>query len=308
VFGNCERSTSVWRFSDCKNVSWWWEITRRGPVEGVLCGTSLSVDARRAYGEQLIAFNCSVLTFWKGNKLPSWIEHPVRYNTKHYKLTCTRKYFFLHILRKEEVGLLCNWIINVSCVLMGIILICSPDNDRMRFKPAVQYSWCKTVLILVGRIFYWRNTMNRCSSPNQEHTSIVSFRITRRYWGCRDNATEWTSGNWFQSLFPGIAETSKCGYKITRVLWRWSHSLKREHHIISKVEEWTIVPSRLKYFSSSFPVPVCAITASGVPGGTLVSMNRFSTLCVWLAQRQGWRVSNRDRLKQGWGTRGLKAF
>jgi hypothetical protein len=27
---------------------------------------------------------------------------------------------------------------------------------------------------------------------------------------------------------------------------------------------------------SSFPVPVCGITASGVPGGTL---NRFSTLC-----------------------------
>jgi hypothetical protein len=28
-----------------------------------------------------------------------------------------------------------------------------------------------------------------------------------------------------------------------------------------------------------FPVPVCTIRASGVPGGTLVSMNRFSTLC-----------------------------
>jgi hypothetical protein len=42
--------------------------------------------------------------------------------------------------------------------------------------------------------------------------------------------------------------------------------------------------------SSSFPVPVCAITASGVPGGTLVSMNRFSTLRGRLAQRQGWRV------------------
>jgi hypothetical protein len=28
-----------------------------------------------------------------------------------------------------------------------------------------------------------------------------------------------------------------------------------------------------------FPVPVCAITTSGVPGGTLVSMNHFSTLC-----------------------------
>jgi hypothetical protein len=30
--------------------------------------------------------------------------------------------------------------------------------------------------------------------------------------------------------------------------------------------------------------------ASGVPGGTFVSMNRFSTLCGWFAQRQGWRV------------------
>jgi hypothetical protein len=28
-----------------------------------------------------------------------------------------------------------------------------------------------------------------------------------------------------------------------------------------------------------FSVPVCAITASGVPGGTVLSMNRFSTLC-----------------------------
>jgi hypothetical protein len=28
-----------------------------------------------------------------------------------------------------------------------------------------------------------------------------------------------------------------------------------------------------------FPVPICAITASGVPGGSFVSMNRFSTLC-----------------------------
>jgi hypothetical protein len=40
-----------------------------------------------------------------------------------------------------------------------------------------------------------------------------------------------------------------------------------------------------KYIQSSlltfffFSVPVCAITASGVPGGTFVSMNRFSTLC-----------------------------
>jgi hypothetical protein len=27
-----------------------------------------------------------------------------------------------------------------------------------------------------------------------------------------------------------------------------------------------------------FPVPVCAITASEVPGGTFLSMNRFSTI------------------------------
>jgi hypothetical protein len=39
-----------------------------------------------------------------------------------------------------------------------------------------------------------------------------------------------------------------------------------------------------------FPVPVCAMTASGVPGGTCVYINRFSSLCGWLAQRQGWRV------------------
>jgi hypothetical protein len=42
-----------------------------------------------------------------------------------------------------------------------------------------------------------------------------------------------------------------------------------------------------------FSVPVCAITASGVPGGTLVSMNCFSTLGGWLAQRQGWKVKVR---------------
>jgi hypothetical protein len=42
-----------------------------------------------------------------------------------------------------------------------------------------------------------------------------------------------------------------------------------------------------------FSVPVCVITASGVPSGTLVSMNRFSALCGWLVQRQGWRVRGR---------------
>jgi hypothetical protein len=39
-----------------------------------------------------------------------------------------------------------------------------------------------------------------------------------------------------------------------------------------------------------FSVPVCAIITSGVPGDSFVSMNRFSALFGWLAQRQGWRV------------------
>jgi hypothetical protein len=36
--------------------------------------------------------------------------------------------------------------------------------------------------------------------------------------------------------------------------------------------------NRGKYCIFFFPVPVCAIAASGGPGGTLVSMNRFSIL------------------------------
>jgi hypothetical protein len=53
-----------------------------------------------------------------------------------------------------------------------------------------------------------------------------------------------------------------------------------------------------------FPFSVCAITASGVPGGTLVSMDRFSVPCAgdWSSDRGGeWRgeydrASKRDRL------------
>jgi hypothetical protein len=62
--------TCVWRLSDCKNVSSCWEIIRRSPV-GVVCGTSLSVDVRRVFGEWLSVFNCSVLAFRNGNKHPS---------------------------------------------------------------------------------------------------------------------------------------------------------------------------------------------------------------------------------------------
>jgi hypothetical protein len=55
--------TCVWRFTDCKNVSSFWDITGRGPVEGFLCGTLLIIDARHVFGEWLSVLNCSVLNF-----------------------------------------------------------------------------------------------------------------------------------------------------------------------------------------------------------------------------------------------------
>jgi hypothetical protein len=44
--------------------------------------------------------------------------------------------------------------------------------------------------------------------------------------------------------------------------------------LVSLITMFTV--GTIRYF---FPVPVCAITVLGVPGGTLVSMNYFSTLC-----------------------------
>jgi hypothetical protein len=83
-------------------------------------------------------------------------------------------------------------------------------------------------------------------------------------------------------------------------------SLRNTDVYINVSAEHVAFNSRLKlcvHFSSPhvcYPIsslififPVRAITASGV------SMNRFSTLCGWLAQRQGCeydRVSKRDRL------------
>jgi hypothetical protein len=60
-------------------VSSYWEITRRVPVEGVLCGTSLSVDARRVYGDWPVAFNCSVLIF--GTEINFHLKRIFRYVT-----------------------------------------------------------------------------------------------------------------------------------------------------------------------------------------------------------------------------------
>jgi hypothetical protein len=53
----------------------------------------------------------------------------------------------------------------------------------------------------------------------------------------------------------------------------WGEDMKELE--TSKQEIWTASKRREYFF---FSVPVCAITASGVPCGTLVSMNRFSTL------------------------------
>jgi hypothetical protein len=41
--------------------------------------------------------------------------------------------------------------------------------------------------------------------------------------------------------------------------------------------KWNVI--NFDYIIIFFSVPVCAIAASGVPGGTFVSVNRFSTLC-----------------------------
>jgi hypothetical protein len=59
------------------------------------------VGHRWVFGEWLIVFNCGVLTFWKGNKFPSWIESLIRYNIDrrfrgdycfHHKVSNGRQY------------------------------------------------------------------------------------------------------------------------------------------------------------------------------------------------------------------------
>jgi hypothetical protein len=60
-------------------------------------------------------------------------------------------------------------------------------------------------------------------------------------------------------------------------MWLCFHCLLVTDHSymdVFRVTSFGVVSSSL-----FFPVPVCAITASGVPGGTFVSMNRFNTLC-----------------------------
>jgi hypothetical protein len=70
-------------------------------------------------------------------------------------------------------------------------------------------------------------------------------------------------------------------------LYNYIAPIWRQHH---KVRTYNISLCSKKVGFFFFPVPVCAVTVSGVPGCTFVSMNRFSTLCGWLVQRQGWRV------------------
>jgi hypothetical protein len=66
----------------CLEASWLreWEFVL-GDYQKRSCRRSLVwdiVECRRprVFGEWLITFNCSVFTFWNGNKLPSWIEPP----------------------------------------------------------------------------------------------------------------------------------------------------------------------------------------------------------------------------------------
>jgi hypothetical protein len=77
------REARVWKLLDWKNESSCWEITGRGLVEGVLCGTSQGVDARCVFGEWLIVLNCSVLGF--GGEINFHREQNPRYVTILYR-------------------------------------------------------------------------------------------------------------------------------------------------------------------------------------------------------------------------------
>jgi hypothetical protein len=55
-------------------------------------------------------------------------------------------------------------------------------------------------------------------------------------------------------------------------------SQELQHYTGCYCKKREAVASSLLYFFI-FSVSVCAIAASGVPGGTFVSMNRFSSLC-----------------------------
>jgi hypothetical protein len=77
-------------------------------------------------------------------------------------------------------------------------------------------------------------------------------------------------------LFPVICQMIRM-HRVTPpdanfTLWGYS-SAHNDRLICSRAEEL------ISIVCNFFPVPVCAITASGVPGDTFVSMNRFSTLC-----------------------------
>jgi hypothetical protein len=73
-----------------------------------------------------------------------------------------------------------------------------------------------------------------------------------------------------------VLETRDLRPRVTTLSGGISTSLKTKKRLGRCLVESVMMYGSEFFF---FPVPVCAITAPGVPGGTVVSMNHFSTLC-----------------------------
>jgi hypothetical protein len=102
-----------------------------------------------------------------------------------------------------------------------------------------------------------------------------------------------TRTSWRSSCKIKIMIKLKNEYKPQKICtWIEALSLKMSKIVVNLWNQWLLKTEGSNFF---FSVPVYAVRASGVPGGTFVSMNLFffSTLCGWLAQRQEWRVTGR---------------
>jgi hypothetical protein len=111
--------------------------------------------------------------------------------------------------------------------------------------------WCWLLLRIM--------LINCCVEVHQSELKLFSFIVSR--W-CIKAGSSWLS--------------SCCEFV---VLWLVRNS---EHCEKSKLAN--------KTFFFSFPFPFMPLQRRGCLVAPFVSLNRFSTLCRWLAQQQGWRV------------------
>jgi hypothetical protein len=60
------------------------------------------MDCPDVFGELLIVFNCSVLSFWIGNKDLSWTEPPVRYTILTYLRLCLQSHLWSELQKTAK--------------------------------------------------------------------------------------------------------------------------------------------------------------------------------------------------------------